>query len=598
LTTTGEAQAEEVLEVRLRRPASLRVATALAIASCFVLFGFISLPRYGITIDSSALFYAGDRTLFWLEHPGAAHALDLKGDEPANFHSHFDRFPDWADPLHYPVLPGFVAALTSQVAHDRLGFGDVVDGHQLGLVLLHGLALFLYCLYATEALGLGGGVAATLALALFPCYLGHAFNNAKDLPCADFYALAVLAAGVGWLRQRPRALLAAGVFAGLALSCKMNGIFAIVTVALWLPVPLVQALRQRRLVPASLAAAALSIPYISAAVFVLLWPWLWQSGAIQFWSRLDDYVKFMAGFASGGRPGWTSYPFKSLLFTTPPLVLATAAIALLSVGRQGAEERSLTLLLVIWLGLPLLRIAIPHSNFYDANRHFIEYVPALCALSGAGAAHAYRWVRGWALRLGAPVAVFGNASAGVGVLAVIGLGWADARYHPYETTYFNFLAGGLGGAQRNALYALPSPHDGRVNGTEGDYWFNSLRTGLRQALQLVPPGGSLGLCGPIATQARADLAATPPFAFKDDHDGVEAADFVFASPRAVFCDPPTLRRLEAERPVVRRVERGGGLIYEILGPRTKEPNVQLPGKSAPALDPGVAPRPPPSRPPR
>jgi hypothetical protein len=58
---------------------------------------------------------------------------------------------------------------------------------------------------------------------------------------------------------------------------------------------------------------------------------------------------------------------------------------------------------------------------------------------------------------------------------------------------------------------------------------------------------------------------------------VERSDVpvVYASPREPRCSWKRLRELERWRPVLSRVTRGGGLIYEILGPRTAEPHAPV-----------------------
>ena len=49
--------------------------------------------NYGVTIDSPSLFYAGDRTLFWIRHPHVPGALNFRGPEPRGFETHFERHP-------------------------------------------------------------------------------------------------------------------------------------------------------------------------------------------------------------------------------------------------------------------------------------------------------------------------------------------------------------------------------------------------------------------------------------------------------------------------------------------------------------------------
>jgi hypothetical protein len=215
------------------------------------------------------------------------------------------------------------------------------------------------------------------------------------------------------------------------------------------------------------AAAGLAIPYLAAAVFILLWPWMWFDSLANDWSHLSDYVRFVIDRGRNGRETWTVYPFVCFALTTPLFVLGSGAIGLAVGWRGDRPRRAIWLLLVIWMILPLLRIAAPHSNFYDANRHFIEYVPALCCLAGVGFWMTLGAVGRLAARLaarrrldpartGALTLAATLAMAGLGVVGVVSPVVAS---HPWETAYFNRLVGGLGGAQRRHPLYQPPPHD-------------------------------------------------------------------------------------------------------------------------------------------
>src|SRR6185369_9054546 len=145
-------------------------------------------------------------------------------------------------------------------------------------------------------LGPLAGVAATVALALYPSGVGHAFNNAKDWPCVMWSGVAVLAAGVGAVENRGAPLFAAGAFFGLALSCKLNAVFGIAAVVLWTPLAywLLYRGRPERRPSAGMVGGALLIPYVAVALFLALWPWLYhEGGAPGLWRRLSDYMSFM-----------------------------------------------------------------------------------------------------------------------------------------------------------------------------------------------------------------------------------------------------------------------------------------------------------------
>lgn len=534
------------------------LAGALLIALGWLAYGAATVGQHGVTLDETSILYGGDRTLFFLTHPWVHDALAFdQPNDPAGFHCRFERFPDFADTWHYPAMPGVWMAASNAVFHDWLGWTDDIDGHHLGLLALHALGLFVLAIYACKLLGRRAGLSAAFLYALYPSIVGYAFNNPKDLPASDFYTAALLAAGSAFHHRRPRDLWASGVLVGLSLSSKLNGVFAIATLALWLL--LLRPTRQE-LRAAGLFRPLCWLPAVAFAVFFLLWPWLWYGTPLTWAKHLFEYLRFYGTFSHSARASFTAFPFRAAGAMTPPLVLGLAALGTVRLFRRDFALRPLRWLFLLWLGLPLLRVALPFSEFYDGNRHFIEYIGALCALAGLGAgwileASARRW-RGSEL-------VWASCFAAV-------LWQPLVAYRPFEGTYFNGFVGGLGGAQEEALFFMLSPpHDSRASGSEGDFWNSSLRGALSLAAHLLPPGAVLGTCGPSVVNVRANLTAPPPFRVTSWRDG--RADYLYFMGRECYCKQSDLRKAETERPVVARVTRGGGLIYEILGPRSPYP---------------------------
>jgi hypothetical protein len=534
---------------------------ALLVALVTLVWSVCTMARYGVTYDEPGLFYAGDRTLFYLENPEVQSALDLTGDDPAGFHSDYGRSPDWNDPIHYPVLPGLVCAITSAVLHGCLGWLDSIDGHHVGLLLLNALSLYLFCRYATRLIGTRAGVLATILLATFPCALGHSYNDVKDWPSAQFYGLTVLAAAAGILERRAVDLLAAGLWLGVALSCKFNGVFALATVVVWTPLAYSVLYWRRRMLTPSLVGAYFLVPYIAAAFFFWAWPWLHFGSFSECWRRLSAYMIFVLDRGVSDRQGWTTYPLRCLIFMTPPLVLAASMIGALGIRRSPTRERvAVWALLLLWTALPIVRCSAPHARFYDANRHFIEYVPALCALAGVGLSHAWDAVDALVVRAPARTRRTVDVCVAGGLAAAIA--WPLATYHPYEVTYYNGWAGGLGGAQRSGLLRADKVL-WQANGAEGDYWYTSLRDAVAALRQRLAPGDAVGVCGPLIPQVEANWQTgdRPRLTRPPSED----SRFVYVAPRESACGWKTIHELERERPVEMRVERGGGLVWEILG---------------------------------
>jgi hypothetical protein len=550
------------LSTRFRRPPSV----AAIIALIWIVYAGVNMHRHGVSSDEPALFYAGDRTFFWLTHPHTPNALAF-GDrepDPPGFSSAFQRFPDWNDPAHYPVLTGVLMAVTTEIFHKRLHWLGATDGHHLALVLLHALGLYLTCRLATRLFGRAAAIAGTVALALYPSAVGHAFNNPKDWPCALFAGAAALAAAIGFVENKGRALVWAGLLLGLALSCKLNAAITLIAILTSTPIAYFLLYFHRRAISRGLTGGFLAMPYMTVGVFLIAWPWLYQGkNMATYWRHLSDYMIFMLDYGAGERTVWSAYPLKAIIYMSPPLVLVCAALGVALAWRQGRNHVTAVVVLLLVMWIPVLRIAAPKTNFYDANRHYIEYIPPLCMLAGVGAVGAVRWLlellRRWRPRL---ARFMPWATGGAAAIAMVFLLWPIVEYRPHETAYFNMFIGGLGGAQRRALFKTEAPHDSRANGTEGDYWWSSEREAVRLARE-TDPSAPIALCGGASQLIPSTIQPAPRFVGTDDPKAL-----VYVCVRELFCSFSTVRQLESKRPIIRRVERGGGLVWELLGPET------------------------------
>jgi hypothetical protein len=535
------------------------LAISAALALCWLFFGIVALHDYGLGIDSPALFYAGDRSVFGLRHPGTPGVFDLNAPEPPGFQTPYGRNPAWDDPMHYPGLPGLVAAFSNQLFHVRLARLSDLDAHQLGLVLLHVIGLFFFTFYGCRLLGNLAGASAGVALALFPTAIEQAFTNPKDWPCALYYGAGVLAFGFAIRSGKGRHVLASAVLLGISLGAKANTGFAVVTILLYSPIAWFLLYRRQKPLPASFIAAFAAAPLVSFAVFFISWPWLYEGPLLTWVEHITDYVQFVTAFGHGVRPTFTVYPFKAIAVQSPPLILVCAlAYALLGWRRVTRIERAAWWLLVCWLGVIVIRIAAPHSNFYDATRHFLEYVPALCAMAGAGASMMVGFVRARMPRLVHPA-----TAAVAAACALTSLVLPVVLYHPYELAYFNFLVGGLGGAQRSHVLSEPPPQDRRARGTEGDYWFSSVRIADRDLSHLMKPGETIAWCGAWPWQIVQDWPVgtpPPPWATSD------RSDYLLVGTRGCDSEIQELESDRFRRPLLIEERRGGGVIYRIYGP--------------------------------
>ena len=310
---------------------------------------------------------------------------------------------------------------------------------------------------------------ATLAILMLPRFVGHLCNNSKDVPFAVatvwfMVAAAALATRGGW-----GCSALCGVALGVATWVRPGG-YPLLMIYLVTALALAAVLDSRdderwsfrKWRPWLTVPTAAGIGWL---VMILPWPWAHVDPIghpLQAMRRSASFtveypVLFDGQMTSSKELPWT-YLGKYLLITTPPSLLLLAAIgavlAMTALVRRRDPARafagSLTLL---WLGLPLAAFIVQRPNVYDGLRHFLFVLPAVAVLAGLGAAglierSSPRWRRvAWPVALAALLLPIKD------VLAL----------HPYQTTYFNTLIGGLEGA------------DGRY---ETDYWVSSYREAM------------------------------------------------------------------------------------------------------------------------
>lgn len=333
----------------------------------------------------------------------------------------------------------------------------------------------------------GATVLACLALATYPGFYGHAFQNSKDVPFAAAFAwsMVALVTLLGRARPRWRDAVACGLAFGAALAVRVGGAplllgFAgVAAVYWWFAYRQAPALRgqaaeagerahraARSAGPARVALQLTLALVLAWAAMVATWPFAQQaplanplaavSVATFFPYRMP--VLFEGRYLpSDALPG--SYLAELLVLTAPLALLGFALVGLAAaVAIQRARPRSRAALacwlLELWVVLPPALFAIGRPNIYDGLRHFLFVLPGVAILAGLGAAHL--------ISLGATPAV--RRVAAVAAAVLLALPVADlTRLHPYEMTYFNPLAGGVAGASRRF---------------DTDYWATSYREAM------------------------------------------------------------------------------------------------------------------------
>jgi hypothetical protein len=317
--------------------------------------------------------------------------------------------------------------------------------------------------YASLARTPGLPLLAVLALATMPRFYGDWFNNSKDVPFACLFALSMFTLAV-LFRTRPFTpwrVVACGLGFGLALDVRPGGfpllvLFFVAAALLVLALPT----RDGRVSLATVALQGVGVFAVAWVVMVLPWPWAHQNPVMHPIAAMREAASFSTSYPvlfegavvnSSAMPA--HYLLEYLAITTPPLLLVLSLVGVVA-GLARARRSFLFLLTLLWLLLPLCLFIVLRPNVYDGIRHFLFVLPALAILGAYGACWLCERLAGPRWRMLALA-----ACAALLLLPIKDL----VALHPYQTTYFNGLVGGVAGAE------------GRY---DTEYWLTSYREAL------------------------------------------------------------------------------------------------------------------------
>jgi hypothetical protein len=323
----------------------------------------------------------------------------------------------WASNHEHPSLMKSLFSLSHMFLWEKWKiFSDQSTAFRFPGMLAMGVALWITYLFGARLYSRRAGVIAALALGLMPNVFYHAHLACFDVPimamwiaCIYAYWCAEKNGGLGWA-------LVCGLVYGLTLETKHN---AWMLPAVFVPHALVvhgraiaaDASKTARLpIPASLVAMAT----VGPAVFLLLWPWLWNDTL----PRIQEYVNFhvhheyynieFLGVTYFAPPSPKSYMPVMIAATVPTITLVLFAIgafdrarivvarALVWVGEgleralpwptraPAADLLHSDLLLFLGLCVPLVVFLLPRTPIFGGTKHWITAYPVLAIFAGRG----------------------------------------------------------------------------------------------------------------------------------------------------------------------------------------------------------------------
>ena len=340
------------------------------------------------------------------------------------------------------------------------------DG-QRSYPLRHALALAFTALTLPAAFYLGraatggwpGGLAAMVAMALMPRYLGHGMFNTKDVPFACLFAWSLAwvwgIRGQLW-RLGWREAVGLGGLAGLCMGVRVGGLLVFVILGAAAGIAWTrETMALGKLEAARVRETAVALGWwalafgIAYTLMVSVWPWAWSSPFSRPMEAMDRFSSFrhQSWLAFDGKVVFSrnvplTYLPVHLLLGTPVAWLALGALGagaglaacwrkpIAAEGRQDPRTEATVLGVLVWLVLPLIYVFLTRPTLYGAGRQFFFMAPAIAVAGGMGFGLLWRLFPKHQTRV---LAIFG--------IGALWAGWGTFRLHPYEYTYYNEFAG-------------------------------------------------------------------------------------------------------------------------------------------------------------
>lgn len=342
-----------------------------------------------------------------------------------------------------------IPTLSQIIFSEKLNILPFDQAYNLPMVIFGSLGVLVLYLFLLEAFNLPVALTGALFLALNPYYFGYLHNNMKDIPNAFAFALTVYL--FYRLIKKPCLLrtLAASLAFAFAFNIKINSVFIPVVLAIFYMTSVLMDKKRK------LNLIIISFFPLSLLLALLVWWPFWRDplGKLleipKFYSlnTINMPVLIMGRiYYSGVNIPW-SYPYIYLAITTPLAIFISFLTGLAVSLIRAARKNNAYLLLLLWFFVPLLRYLSPKAGAIDGVRHFMEVLFPFSALAAIGFVEI--------VKTGLPAGQAGKkyltgpviyaVSAAIFLILIRNL----VFLHPYQTSYFSSLVGGIRGAEGN-----------------------------------------------------------------------------------------------------------------------------------------------------
>ncbi len=433
-------------------PSYLRLAYASLAVLLFVLMPLLSLDS-AISGDEQRFHYRHGKNVY-------NYFATLGKDTTALY---YDR-----SVLH---LYGPAFDLVTVIVNRALGIENEFEARHVLNAWSGWLAMIFAGLLAVMLAGWRAGLMALVFIFLSPRFLGHSFNNPKDIPFA-MATIFTLYFMIRFLREFPRpkwsTVLLAGLGIGMAIGVRVGGLLLIAYFFLFSGLYFLFTEKIRNLFArenmrrlARLLMYLVLISLIGYVLGIITWPYALQSpisNPLKAMEVMTNYATSIRQLFEGqiiwsNRAPWYYVP-KYILITVPLVVLTGLVLFFILIPKMGRKINYLWIFIIAFTFLfPIIYIIDKESNVYGGWRHSMFVYPSIVIAASLGFETLFRLSRKRYLRY--------ILASVIALLCLLPLRHIVFN-HPYEYIYYNELTGGTNGA---------------LGKYEMDYYYHSIREG-------------------------------------------------------------------------------------------------------------------------
>lgn len=326
--------------------------------------------------------------------------------------------------------------------------------------ILGWLGILYAALLARRIGGWRAAVFTCVLLFLSPRFLGHSFNNLKDIPFASACIMSIYYI-VKFLDNLPKIKISTAVMLCLSIafatSIRVGGLLMVAYFGLFAIIYYIY--KRKTLKPVFFKTLLWSLGICVAAYILCIftWPYALEGPVSNVYDAFTNMSKFQIAIKQvfEGRMQWSDnlplyYSPKFILMTTPIIVLLGFLLSLIFLHYN--RKQWFYYMVVLFTALfPICWIVFDRSNVYGGWRHLLFTYPSIVVLAALGLNSLLNLIRNRYARYAVGLAY---------LLLCINPISHYIRNHPYEYVYFNQFVGSTKDAY------------GKY---EMDYYYHSLR---------------------------------------------------------------------------------------------------------------------------